>query len=83
MHQVLPAVESVPAPSGPIDSAGPESDPDPNWLRGDLIRAAHALLTAAQIVGSPTTATAAQQRVPARHVRSALVVVQSALEHLE
>jgi hypothetical protein len=83
VHQVLPAVESIPAPSGPLDSAGPESDPDPNWIRGDLIKAAQALLAAAQTVGSPETATAAQQHTPARHVRSALVVVQSVIEHLE
>ena len=82
VHQV-PAVESIPAPAGPLDSAGPGNDPDPNWIRGDLIRAAQALLAAAQTVGSPVTASAVEQRAPARHVRSALVVVQSVIEHLE
>lgn len=83
VHQVLPAVESIPVPSGPLESVETASDPDPNWIRGDLVRAAQALLTAAQTVGSPATATAAEQRIPAAHVRSVLVVVQSALEHLE
>ena len=83
VDSIVPAATGILIPVSSLDRADPAGDPDPNWIRGDLIRAAHALLTAAQTVGSPVTATAAEQRIPAQHVRSALLVVQSIIEHLE